>query len=157
MSDSVQRHRQQPIRLHHPWNSPGKNTRVGCHFLLQFRKVKSESESRSVLSNSLQPHRLYSPWNSPGLNTGVGSHSLLQRIFPTQESNPGLLHCRQVLHQLSHQESPRIMQWVAISFSRGSSQPRDQTRVFCIGRHTASSLLSEPQGKSLTIKTPFKI
>ena len=35
-----------------------------------------------------------SPWNSPGLNTGVGSHSLLQGIFPTQGSNPGLLHCR---------------------------------------------------------------
>ena len=34
-------------------------------------------------------------WNSPGKNTGVGSHSLLQGIFPTQESNPGLLHCRQ--------------------------------------------------------------
>ena len=37
-------HRWQPIRLHCPWNSPGKNTGVGCHFLLQCRKVKSESE-----------------------------------------------------------------------------------------------------------------
>ena len=37
-------HRQQPTRLHRPWNSPGKNTGVGCHFLLQCRKVKSESE-----------------------------------------------------------------------------------------------------------------
>ena len=36
--------RQQPIRLHCPWDSPGKNTRVGCHFLLQSMKVKSESE-----------------------------------------------------------------------------------------------------------------
>ena len=44
--------------------------------------------------------------NSPGKNTGVGSHSLLQGIFPTQGSNPGLLHCRQVLYQLSHQRSP---------------------------------------------------
>ena len=49
------------------------------------------SESRSVVSDSLRPHRLYSPWNSLGQNTGVGSLSLLQRIFPTQESNPGLL------------------------------------------------------------------
>ena len=55
---------------------------------------------------SLQPHGLYSPWNSPGRNTGVGSHSLLQGIFPTQGSNPGLLHCRQILYQLSHQGSP---------------------------------------------------
>ena len=53
------------------------------------------SESWSVVSDSLQPHRLYRPWNSPGQNTGEGSFSLLQGIFPTQGSNPGLLHCRQ--------------------------------------------------------------
>ena len=100
-----------------------------------------ESESHSVLSNSLQPHGLYSPWNSPGQNTGVGSlsllrgifltqrlnpdlplqadylpaepqgkpkntaagsQSLLKWIFLTQESNQGLLHCRQILYQVSY-------------------------------------------------------
>ena len=65
-----------------------------------------ESESRSVVSNSLRPHGLYSPWNSPGQNTGVGSLPLLQGIFPTQGSNLGLLHCRRILYQLSHQGSP---------------------------------------------------
>ena len=44
MSDSVRPHRRQPIRLPHPWDSPGKNTGVGCHFLLQCMKVKSENE-----------------------------------------------------------------------------------------------------------------
>ena len=44
MSDSLQPHRRQPIRLPRPWDSPGKNTGVGCHFLLQCMKVKSESE-----------------------------------------------------------------------------------------------------------------
>ena len=44
MSDSVQPHRRQATRLCHPWDSPGKNTGVGCHFLLQGMKVKSESE-----------------------------------------------------------------------------------------------------------------
>ena len=44
MSDSVQPHRQQPTRFPRPWDSPGKNTGVGCHFLLQCMKVKSESE-----------------------------------------------------------------------------------------------------------------
>ena len=44
MSDSVQPHKWQPTRLRHPWNSPGKNTGVGCHFLLQCMKVKTESE-----------------------------------------------------------------------------------------------------------------
>ena len=52
------------------------------------------------------PHGLYRPWNSPGQNTGVGSVSLLQGIFPTQGSNPGLLHCRRILYQLSHKVSP---------------------------------------------------
>ena len=44
MSDSVRPHRRQPTRLLCPWDSPGKNTEVGCHFLLQCKKVKSESE-----------------------------------------------------------------------------------------------------------------
>ena len=66
-----------------------------------------ESESHSIVFNSLRPHGLYSPWNSPGQNTGVGSNlSLLQGIFPTQRSNPDLPPCRQILYQLSHQGSP---------------------------------------------------
>ena len=68
------------------------------------------------MSDSLRPHGLYSPWNSPGQNTGVGSLSLLQGIFPTQGSNPGLLHCRRILYQLSHKGSPRILEWVAYPF-----------------------------------------
>ena len=80
-----------------------------------------ESESCSVVSDSLRSHGIYSPWNSPGQNTGVGSLSLLQGIFPTQGSNPGLLHCRQILYQLSHWGSPRILKWVDYPFSRGSS------------------------------------
>ena len=44
VSDSMRTHRRQPTRLPRPWDSPGKNTRVGCHFLLQCMKVKSESE-----------------------------------------------------------------------------------------------------------------
>ena len=67
-------------------------------------------------------------------NTGVGCHALLQGIFPSQESNPGFLHCRQILYQLSHQGSPRVLERVAVPFSRGSSQPRDRTWVSCIGR-----------------------
>ena len=64
------------------------------------------SEGCSVVSDSLWPHGLYSPWNSPGQNTGVGSLSLLQGIFPSQGSNPGLLHCRRILYQLRHKGSP---------------------------------------------------
>ena len=90
------------------------------------------SESHCVMSDSLWPYGLYSPWNSLDQNTGVGSLSLLQGIFPTQRSNPGLPHCRWILYHLSHQGSPRILEWVASSFCRGSSRPRSQTRVSCI-------------------------
>ena len=94
--------------------------------------------------------------DSPCNNIGMGCHALLQGIFPTQGSNPGLLHCRWfswILYQLSHQESPtevaqscptlcspmgytvhgilqaRILEGRAFLFSRGSSQPRDWTQV----------------------------
>ena len=69
-----------------------------------------------------------SPWNSPGQNTGMSSLSLLLGIFPTQGSNPGLPHCRQILYQLSHKESPRILEWVDYPFSSGSSWTGNQTR-----------------------------
>ena len=66
--------------------------------------------SCSVVSNSLRTHgleptRFLCPWDFPGKNTGVGFHSLLQGIFPTQGSNLGLVHCRQILYHLSHQGS----------------------------------------------------
>ena len=107
----------------------------------------------------------YCSWGSLGENTGMGCHSLLQGIFPTQGFNPGLLNCRQILYQLSHQGRAEqvkvlvvqsrptlcfpmdcslpdvsvhgilqtvILEWLAISFSRGSSWPRGWTRVSCI-------------------------
>ena len=67
--------------------------------------------------------------DSPGKNTEMGCHALFQGIFPTQGSNPGLLHYRQILYHLSHHGSPRILEWVANPFSSGSSQPRNRTGV----------------------------
>ena len=60
-----------------------------------------------VVSDSLRPHepwtaRLLCPWDSPGKKTAVGCYFLLRGIFPTQESNLGLLHCSQILYQLSY-------------------------------------------------------
>ena len=65
-----------------PWDSPGKNTGVGCHFLLQCMKVKSESEVAQLSPALLRPHglqptRLLYPWGFPGKSTGVGCHRLL--------------------------------------------------------------------------------
>ena len=118
MSNSVRPRRRQPTRLLRPWDSPGKSPGVGCHCLLQCIKVKSESGSRSIVSDSLQPHGLYSSWNSPGQNTGMGSLSLLHGIFPTQGSNPGLPHCRQILYQLSHKETGNRNQKSPVGWGR---------------------------------------
>ena len=81
MSDSVWPHRWQPTRLPRPWDSPGKNTGVGCHFLLQCVKVKSESEVAQSCPtlpdpHGLQPTRLLHPWDFPGKSTGVVCHCL---------------------------------------------------------------------------------
>ena len=128
------------------------------------RAMGCESESRSVMSNSLQPCGLCSPWNSPGQDTGVGSH------FPSPGDlpNPGIEPRSPALQvdslpaepQTSHKllcceshwvvstlcdpmdYSPpgssvhgilqaRILEWVAIPFSRGSSRPRNRTEDSC--------------------------
>ena len=101
VSDSVRPHRWQPTRFPRPWDSPGKNTGVGCHFLLQCMKVKSESHS--VVSNSLQLHGLYSPWNSPGQNTEVG------KPFPSPGDlhNPGIKSRSPALQEDSLPAEPR--------------------------------------------------
>ena len=96
------------------------------------------------MSNYLPPHGLYSPWNSPGQNTGVGSLFLLQGIFPNQRSNPFLPHCRWILYQLSHKGSPKILEWVAYPFSRGTFEPQNRTGV----SYTAADFLpAELPGK----------
>ena len=73
MSDSVWPHRRQPIRLHRPWESPGKNTGVvAISFSSAWKwKVKVKLLSRIRLFTGLQPTRLPCPWDSPGKNTGV--------------------------------------------------------------------------------------
>ena len=64
MSDSVRPHRQQPTRLHCPWYSPGKNTGVGCHFLLQCMKVKSEHKPAQSCPTRSDPRGCSLPGSS---------------------------------------------------------------------------------------------
>ena len=119
----------QPHGLYSPWNSPGQNTVVGG---LSFSRGSSQPRSPKPTSPALQVDSSPSEPPAKPKNTGVGSLSLFQRIFLTQESNWGLLHCRWILYHLSHQGTPRILEWVAYPFSRGSSRPRNQTGVSCI-------------------------
>ena len=147
VSDSLQTHGLQPASFFCPWNPPGKYIEVGNHSLLQgifptqglnlglphCRQIlyclsHQGSSPKKVLIIQLFPTLCnpmdcsLCPWNSPGQNTGVGSLSLLWGIFPTQGLNLGLPHYRQILY---HKGSPRILEWVVMPSSRGSSQPRD--------------------------------
>ena len=75
------------------------------------KEVKLLSRVRLFGPHELYPTRLIRPWSFPGNSPGVGFHFLLQGIFPTQGSNPGLLHCRQTLYSLSYQGSPCQKRW----------------------------------------------
>jgi len=114
------------------------------------------NESRLVESDSLQPHGLYSPWNSAGQNTGVGSLSLLQGIFPVQGLNPGFPHCGQILYQLSHKRSPRILQWVVCPFCSGSAFPtQEPNRGLLHGRRILYQLSC--QGSPVSLKASYSL
>ena len=97
VSDSLQ-----PHGLCSPWTSPGQNTGVGSLSLLQGNLPNPGIKPRSP---TLQADSLPEEPQGKPRNTGVGSLSLLQGSFPTQESNQGLLHCRQILYKLSYEGS----------------------------------------------------
>ena len=97
MSDSLW-----PRGLYSPWKSSGQNTGVDSlsHFQKIFPTQGSKPRSPTLQADSLPAE----PQGKPK-NTGVGSLSLLQKLFPTQDLNWGLLHCRQILYQLSYEGS----------------------------------------------------
>ena len=91
VSDSVRRRRRQPTRLPRPWDSPGKNTAVGCHVRLQGVKVKRAREvaqSCPTVSDPVDcgPPGSSRPWDFPGKRTAVGRHGL-PRIVPYNNNN----------------------------------------------------------------------
>ena len=144
-----------------PRNFPGKNTSEvkvtqSCptlcnpmdytvHGILQARILEwvAFPFSRELPNPGMEPRSPIlqadsSPTESQGKpkNTGVGSLSLLQRIFPTQESNQGLLHCRWILYQLSYEGSPRVS---CHFLFQGSSPTMDRTHVSCIAGRVFTS------------------
>ena len=92
-------------------------------------QIESENEGHSVMSDSLWSHGLYSPWNFPGQNTEVGNRSLLPGIFPTQGSNPCLLHCRWVLLSAVPPGKPKNTAVGSLSLLQGIFPPRNQTCI----------------------------
>ena len=111
-AELLQLYKWQPSRLHRPWDSPGKDTGVGCHFLLQCMKVESEREV---------------------------AQSCLTLCNPMDCSLPG-----SSVHGISQ---ARILQWVATSFSRGSSQPRDRPCISMSPALVGRFFTTEPPGK----------
>ena len=97
--------------------------------------------------------------DSPGKNTGVGYYAPLQGIVPTQGWNPSLPHCSWILYCLSHQGSPRILEWAAYPFSRGSSQPSNWTRVSSIagGFVTSWATKEDLEWHKISLWTKLKI
>ena len=117
---------------------------------------RGSSQSRDQTQVSCIEGWFFTSWpQGKPKNTGVGSLSLLQGIFPTQQSIPGLPHCRWILYQLLHKGSPRILEWVAYPFIRGSSWHRNWTRVSCIaGRFFTNWAISSVQFSSVTQSCP---
>jgi len=127
MSDSVRPHGPQPTRLFHPWDSPGKNTGVGCHFLLQCMKVKSESEvaqSCPTLSDPMDCSPPGSPvhgifqarvleWGAIAFSAAAAAAKSLQSCptlcDPIDSSPPG--------SPIPGIFQARTLEWVAVSFS----------------------------------------
>ena len=104
-----------PVMSKSPWNSPGQNTpgqKISfLHGIFPTQGIKPRSPT-------LQADSLPAKLQGKPKNTGVGSLSLLQQIFLTQELNWGLLHCRQILYQLSYQGSPcALLKWLQKNFS----------------------------------------
>ena len=96
-----------------------------CHkalFTTSLLCLGCESKSHSVMSNSAKPW-IIQPMEFARPEYWSG------QSFPSPEDlpNPGLPHCRQILYQLSHKGSPKILAWVAYPFSGRSSQPRNET------------------------------
>ena len=141
----VRSHRQQPTRLPHPWDSPGKNTGVGCHFLLQCMKVKSENEvaqSCPTPSNpmycSLPGSSIHGIFQARVLEWGAIAFSDYFLCRYQMQVCKLLQLCSTLCNPMDYSLlgssvhgilQARILEWVAMPSSRGSSWPRDGIRI----------------------------
>ena len=106
--------------------------------------AQSLSLSDSFQPYGLQPTRLLCPWEFSRQKYWNGLPCPPPRVLPSPGIKSGLQQCSSILYHLCHQGSPRILEWIAYPFSRGSSQPRNQIGVSCItGRFFTSWALRE--------------
>ena len=137
MSDSVRPQRRQPTSLPRPWDSPGKNTGVGCHFLLQCMKVKSESEVTQSCPT------LVTPWTAAHQapqSTGFSRQKYWSGVPLPSPKNMGAVSKSVYFFFVTDsptrvEEKIYFLPMAAMSFSRGSSWHGDRTCISCIGRY----------------------
>ena len=137
MSDSVRPHGLQPTRLFRPWDSPGKNTGVGCHFLFQCMKVKSESEVAQLCPTLSDPMDCSLPGSTIH---GIFQAKIAIAVYQMLNINDRMIHemqgkvkvaqsCPTLCDPMDYKAhgilQARILEWVTFQFSRESSQPRD--------------------------------
>ena len=147
MSDPVRPHRWQPTRLPHPWDSPGKNTGVGCHFLLQCRKVKSESEVaqscptlRDTMDCSPPGSSVHGIFQARGLEWGATAFSY--RIIHVHIKTKFLRCC------VPPAESKVFLEESFFFYRAGSTSPAGTDRHKAISR--SRDLLSLPPAQDNT-------
>ena len=135
-------YRRQPIRLPRPWDSPGKNTGMGCHFLLQCMKVKSESEVAQLcptlcnfMDCSLPGSSVHGIFQARVLEWGaiafssLAAHKCYDQGKVTQSCPTLWDPMDYTVHGILQ---VRTLEWVVVPFSRGPFNPRDWTQVSCI-------------------------
>ena len=127
MSDSVRPHRWQPTRLPRPWDSPGRNTGVGCHFLLQCMKVKSESEVAQLCLTLSDPMDCSLPGSSVHGIFQAGVLEWAAIAFSAEQTA-----CTQMLGSLLTTSMPLNKLFNPYSFI-SSSVKRKMSGYYCIG------------------------
>ena len=119
---------------------------ANCSLLIYWKVLNHSVMSDSSWPHGLWPTKLFCPWGFSRQEYWSPLPCPPSGIFPPQGSNPSLPHCRQILYCLSHKGSPRMLEWAASPFSRGSSQPRNGTGVSCIA---GGFLPAEPPGSPM--------
>ena len=122
MSNSVRPHRRQPTRLPHPWDFPGKNTGVGCHFLLQCMNVKSESEVTQSCPTLCDPMDCSLP--------GSSVHGIFQARVLVAIAFSDFKH--KIIQMGEKERSLWVTCWVNIRAGQGASFPSPLNRTFLL-------------------------
>ena len=153
MSDSLRHH-----GLYSPWNSPGQNTGVEKYWIFfPFSRGSSQPRDRTHVSHTAGG--FFTSWvTRKPKNTGVGNLCLLQGIFPTQESNRCLLHCRWILYQLNFQGALQIVLFhFMVGITADGDCSHEIKRCLLLGKKVMANLESILKCRDITLPTEIRL